>query len=37
MTWKSAVAILTLGLLLPTVGAAAAEEEVVCADQPKDK
>ena len=37
MMWKSAVAILTLAVLLPTVGAAAAEEEVVCTDQPRDK
>jgi hypothetical protein len=37
MMWKSAAAILTLGLLLPAAGAAASEEEVVCTDQPKDK
>jgi hypothetical protein len=37
MMWKSAAAVLTLGVLLPIAGAAAAGEEVVCADQPKDK
>jgi hypothetical protein len=37
MMWKSAVAMLTLGLLLSAAGAVASEEEVVCTDQPKDK
>jgi hypothetical protein len=35
MMWKCTAAVLTLGLLLPT--AAAAEEEVVCTDQPREK
>jgi hypothetical protein len=35
MMWKCTAAVLTFGLLLPTAGAA--EEEVVCTDQPKEK
>jgi hypothetical protein len=37
MMWKCMAAVLTFGLLLPTAGAAASEEEVVCTDQPKEK
>jgi hypothetical protein len=36
MMWKTTTAILALGLLLPINGAAASEE-VVCTDQPKEK
>ena len=38
MMWKCTAAILTLGVLLPTAGAAASQdEEVVCSDQPREK